>query len=255
VLGSVSSANDWQWAAYGKHPVAKDYVSLFESLPLVRTFSTWIDKGYQLLRPEDNPALRYRSWRFWAGGGRGDMLACGLLRDSRDGVGRPYPFLILGSGSLNHWNEHWDLLPFACEKAWGQMEKASVQTYDALRNLEDEIRWIRPPYPQWSEFSKEQEGLWEAYEASGSRGFPEIMATITEQVRSMESASDLYVSLHQWSAFDPFVLISCWHTLMKTHHKGMPNVVFMGGRPDSVCLAVFKRPLIPNDFARLWSGE
>jgi type VI secretion system protein VasJ len=250
----MSSANGWQWAAYGKHPVAKDYVSLCEHLPLVRTFSNWIDKGYQLLRPDGNAAPRYRSWRFWAGGARGDTLACGLLRDSRDGVGRPYPFLILGSGSLNQWSEHWDLLPFACEKAWGQMEKASLQTYDALSSLEGEIRRISPPYPQWSEFVKEKEGLWEAHEAPGNQGLPDIVATITEQVRFLESAAELYIPLKQWSLCDPFVLVSCWHSLLKVHHRETPKVVFMGGTPDSACLAVFRRPLVPNDFARLWSA-
>ena len=122
-----------------------------------------------------------------------------------------------------------------------------------MRSLEDEIRRISPPYPQWSEFVKEKEGLWEAHEAPGSHGFPEIMATVTEQVRSLENATELYIPLKQWSLFDPFALISCWHSLLKAHHRETPNVVFMGGTPDGVCLAVFRRPLVPNDFVRLWS--
>lgn len=254
MLGLATSANDWQWAVYGKHPAAKDYVSLCEYLPLVKTFSNWIDKGYQLVRPQGNPAPRYCSWRFWAGGSRGDTLACGLLRDSRDGVGRPYPFLILGSGSLNQWNEHWDLLPFACEKAWGQMENASVRTYETLRNLEDEIQKISPPYPQWSEFVKQKESLWEAHDVPGNKGFQDVVATIAEQVRSMENATELFIPLTQWALFDPFALVSCWHSLLRVHQKETPNVVFMGGTPDNVCLAVFKRPLVPHDFVRLWFG-
>ncbi len=255
MLGSMNDASDWQWAAYGKHPVAKDYVSLCERLPLAKTFSNWLDKGFQLLPPEANAMPRYCSWRFWAGGARGNTLACGLLRDSRDGVGRSYPFMILGSGSLNRWYEHWDLLPFACEKAWGQMEKVSVKNYEHLRTLEDEIQRIPPPYPQWPEFVKQKESLWGGTGDLVNESSPDVVGSITEQVRSMGDASEFYIPLSQWSSADPYALVSCWHSLLKAHSKETPNVVFMGGTPDNVRLAVYRRPLVANDFVRLWCGE
>jgi hypothetical protein len=35
--------------------------------------------------------------------------------------------------------------------------------------------------------------------------------------------------------------------------KTPPNAVFMGGTADAAHLAVFRRPLVPADFVRLWS--
>ncbi|HOS98202.1 MAG TPA: hypothetical protein PLU54_11165, partial [Deltaproteobacteria bacterium] len=34
-----------------------------------------------------------------------------------------------------------------------------------------------------------------------------------------------------------------------------PEAVFMGGSPESSYVAVFSRPLVADDFARLWSME
>lgn len=255
MLGSVKTVNDWQWAAYGKHPTVRDYVSLGDHLPLVKTLSTWIDKGFEVIRARTGGAPRYCSWRFWAGGSGGDALTCGLLRDSRDGAGRPYPFLVLGSGSLNRWKDHWELLPFVCERAWNQMEQATVRTYESLRGLEDAIQQVAPPALQWSEYEKQREGLWELQDPSENRRFREARTAIEQQVGTVCNAPEFYVSLQPWPQFDPMAVVSCWHSLLKTQQAATPNVVFMGGSPTSVSLVIYKRPLTTDDFVRLWSED
>lgn len=253
MLGSIKTVNDWQWAAYGKHPTVRDYVSLGDHLPLVKTLSTWIDKGFEVVRARTGGAPRYCSWRFWAGGAGGDALTCGLLRDSRDGAGRSYPFLILGSGSLNRWKDHWDLLPFACERLWNQMEQATVKMYDSLRTMESELQRIQPPSPMWLEYAKEKEALCGVQTASESQQFQEAVAAMEQQAQSLGNATELYVPLQQWPSVDPMAVVGCCHLLLKTQQPTPPNVVFMGGTPADVSLAIFKRPLTANDFVRLWS--
>jgi len=49
-------------------------------------------------------------------------LVCGVVRDSVDRLGRPYPLLVLGTGSLREWESHWDLLPYACLPVWQRIE-------------------------------------------------------------------------------------------------------------------------------------
>jgi type VI secretion system protein VasJ len=255
VLGSVTSFNDWQWAAYGKHPVARDFVSMGDHLPLAKTLSGWIDKGFEVVRAQKDHKPRFCSWRFWVGGGNGDVLACGLLRDSRDGAGRAYPFLTLGSGSLSRWKENWDLLPFACEPAWNYMEHATVKMYDSLRGLESEILRVPPPSPKWSEYAKEKEGLWQAQATPEGHRFQDAFLAIEHQVQSIGNASEIYVPLRPWSCFDPIAVVSCWHSLQKALQQVTPNVVFMGGTPDSVSLAIYRRPLTVDDFVRLWTED
>ena len=48
-------------------------------------------------------------------------------------------------------------------------------------------------------------------------------------------------------------LIGIWHSLFKSQGKDIPSAAFMGGTFERICLAFFKRPLIPNDFVRLWN--
>ena len=50
--------HSWQWGAYGKHPVAKDYFKLGKEFPLGKGFSDWVEKGYQIItsRKDIRPA-------------------------------------------------------------------------------------------------------------------------------------------------------------------------------------------------------
>jgi type VI secretion system ImpM family protein len=253
VLGSLSSSNDWQWAVYGKHPVARDYVSLGGHLPLVKTLSGWIDKGFELVRSQQGRQPRYCSWRFWVSGGSGDVLSCGLLRDSRDGAGRAYPLLILLNGSLGRWKEHWDLLPFACERVWNHMEQATVKMYDSLRSMEIELERVPPPSPMWAQYIGEKDALCGVQSASESERFREAVSAMEHQAQSLGNATELYLPLQQWPSIDPMAIVGCWHSLLKAQQPTVPNVVFMGGTPADVSLVIFKRPLTVNDFVRLWS--
>lgn len=56
----------WKWAAYGKHPAAKDFFKLGQFGPLVQDFSRWVEKGYQLFAARKK--FSQNSWRFWTRG-------------------------------------------------------------------------------------------------------------------------------------------------------------------------------------------
>ena len=72
----------WQWAAFGKHPVAKDFFRVGQSGPLAKDFSQWVDRGYQLLGVRKKSS--FCSWRFWTRGPKRDVLGCGVVRDDRE---------------------------------------------------------------------------------------------------------------------------------------------------------------------------
>ncbi len=245
MLGSIKSG--WHWAAYGKHPSAKDYFRLGPESPLAKSFSDWVERGYSELVSKKDSGRGPVAWRFWARGAGRETLVCGLVKDSSDSLGRPYPFLIIGSGCLNNWEDQWDLLPIACEKPWGRIEYLSARMFDDFRTLETEIHNIRPPFPEWPEFNKKREHLISEKTCFAAPGGPE------ERAAGLAEGDRGVICLDRESFHDQFALISLWHRLLKKSDKTVPNAIFMGGTVERSYLAFFKRPLLTGDFVRLWS--
>ncbi len=243
MLGSIGSSSSWQWAAWGKHPAAKDFFSIGAKDPLVQAFSDWVEKGYQILNSKGLPSSNLCSWRFWARGPKKESLICGIGKDSSDSVGRPYPLLIMGTGPLAGWGDEWDLLPFACEKTWSQMEYLSAKRFADFRHFEGEVKIIRQPYPEWSEFRSEKEGLEE-----GDR------RDLESRALSLLHETDLFVLLAEGTTHNSHSQTCLWHSLLKARNRDVPNAVFVGGGSKGTYLAVFMRALAPADFVRLWSG-
>lgn len=245
MLGTIKSERHWQWAAYGKHPSARDYFKVGQNFPLLNVFSDWIEKGYQVLAAKNIPAQRVCFWRFWTRESRRQNIICGVVRDSNDGLGRPYPLLIIGTGPLKGWEKLWDLIPFACEKTWRQIEYLSTQMFEDFKRLESEVQNIRPPYAEWSGFIKKREDFVEV----NSPGLRELES----RASSLSEKAECFIRLDQGPFHDQFEMISLWHFLFKLRGKTVPNSVFMGGTVEKAYIAFFKRPLISSDFIKLWS--
>lgn len=245
MLGSVESSKAWRWAARGKHPAARDYFCLGRNSLLIKALSDWMEKGYQALHSKQRVSSMLSSWRFWAKGPEKETLVCGVGRDSSDSLGRPYPLLIVGTGPLEGWQDQWNLLPIACEKTWRQIEHLSTKRFLDLKQLEDEVRLLKPPYPHWSDFVSQRGDL---EMSSWNPGAVESKAA------SLATERELLVPLEGGPSNDHVAAADLWHSFLKAHTKVIPNAVFMGGVPDETYLAVFKRPLVPSDFVLLWSG-
>jgi type VI secretion system protein VasJ len=235
MLGSIKSRQPWQWSASGKHPAMKDFFHLGDNDPLVMGFSKWVQSGFQQAGSPKDPSSFY-SWRFWAKGLKKENLACGIVRDSSDSLGRPYPILVMGIGPLNGWENSWDLLPSACETTWNQMEYVSTRMFQGLKQMEEEVQKIQPPFSAWNEIA-------------GKKG---DFGELENQVFSMNQEKEFFIPLDQ-KPLDPSAWIRFWHFRFKKAGEGIPSALFMGGTLANAFLAVFKRPLVSSDFVRLWS--
>ncbi|MDY6951661.1 MAG: type VI secretion system-associated protein TagF [Thermodesulfobacteriota bacterium] len=255
MLGSVGSANSWQWAAWGKHPAARDYFGVGPPDPLVKAFSDWVERGFKTLNPKGDELSGPSSWRFWARGAKRKTIVCGVVRDSSDSLGRPYPLLVMGVGIIEGWEDQWDLLPFACEKTWCQMEHLSAMGSASFGELEAQVKALVPPYPVWLEFMSQKGGLHEASSVGENAGSSPSIKELANRLATVSQGKDFFASLDGGLANDPQTLAALWHGLMKARMSDIPSAVFMGGTPDQASLAVFKRALAPTDFVRLWSGE
>lgn len=219
----------------------------------MRSFSIWFEEGYNNLAPKGKDNLIANSWRFWTKGAMKETLICGLLKDSSDSIGRHYPLLIIGTGFLKEWEGQWDLLPFACEKTWNQIEYISGQKFNDLKKLETEIQNIRPPYSEWSELKAKREESMKCECNSGHGSFSQNLWELKNRAVSLSGKSETYIPLDQKTCYDQSTLISYWHYLFISHDKTIPNAAFMGGTIGKVFLAFFKRPLATADFIQLWT--
>ena len=253
MLDTLDSGQNWQWAAFGKHPAAKDYFRLGENTPFVEGLFTWIENGYQLLTTKETATPDFCSWRFWAKEAGKESLVCGVVRVSSDSLGRPYPLVITGIGSLRNWQDNWDLLPFACEKTWSQIEYLASNLFPDLKKLEEEIRTIRPPAQGWSELKEKRKAL----NAIGSPADPYASFLDLRELKKLAVANadkgEIFVSLDRGPCNDKIMHVSLWHLLFRESATVVPNAIFMGGTLEKAYLALFRRPLKPTDFMQLWS--
>lgn len=252
MLGLLKSEQDWCWAAYGKHPVSRDFFQCGSDFPLMKNFSVWVEKGYTMQTSKNRMSHKTCSWRFWAKGYRKGMLVCGLVKDSSDKLGRPYPLLILGTGSLKDWEEQWEFLPFACENTWNQIEYLSAQTHGDLKKMEAEVQNIRPPVTDWPDSKAKRE--------SAAEFIKNFKHTSSQDIKHLESVTpelskktEFILCLDNKLFHSQTMLIHYWHFLLKEQLDTAPNAIFMGGTMEKAYLVLLRRPLNQDDFTKFWS--
>jgi hypothetical protein len=146
----------------------------------------------------------------------------------------------MGSGPLADWDGGWDLVPYACENVWTQIEYLSARPLADLKALEEEVRNIRPPIGEWQEFA-ERRGRFDTLPVQA----------LSERLHHVSEA-DPFLCLDR-QPYDQFDLMGVCHYLSKMSAKSTPNVVFMGGTVKHTYFALFRRALSTSDFVRMWT--
>jgi len=246
VLGSVTASEGWRFAAFGKHPGAKDFIRLGSTTPMLEGIADWVDKGYAGIEGKKKGMADAASWRFWSRGFGPGALVCGVVRDSVDRLGRPYPLLVLGTGPLREWEGHWDLLPYACLPVWQRIEYLGAQRYEEIGRLESAIRGLHPPSPEWTDYSGRRDREDTAPVASGAGPDPAGGG-------APPGEETLFIRLDGEPGKDPFPAAVRWQSLLRRGRAEPPNAVFFGGTISRAYLGVFRKALAAPDFARIWN--
>lgn len=255
MLGSVTSAGRWQWVAFGKHPVARDFFRLGPDVAMAGGFSEWVESGYRGLAAKPRSPADFHSFRFWAKGPGKDGLVLGVVRDSSDDIGRPYPFFTMGAGPLKAWEEHWDLLPLACEMSWGRIEYLSSGAVPDFRRMEIEVaQRLRPPVPDWEKLSERIRAMIPLCSGSAAGRSPEDLEEMERRASGLSSGAEIFLCLDSGRTADPGSTAALWNFLLRKCGAATPSAVFLGGRLATPYLAVYRRALAPGDFGRLWTG-
>jgi len=249
------SKKNWNWAICGKHPVAMDYFRISLKTPLLLAFESWIEKGYLILSNRRTPIRSVYSWRFWAKGLKKGNLICGVGKDSSDSIGRPYPLLIMGAGTLDGWEDDWDLLPHTFEKTWDQIEYISSRRFDNLKDLENEVCAIKNPSHDWLKLKSQYRNQGKLQSSAKALTTSKDSGDIREQANRLAKEKEVLVPLDSQAEKDPLTMAGLWCSLLKSHSSGTPSAVFMGGIPEKNFLVLFNRSLNSSDFVQLWSGS
>ncbi|PID40769.1 MAG: type VI secretion system-associated protein TagF [Proteobacteria bacterium] len=249
MLGKLIGKQNWKWAAFGKHPVAKDYFQINVRSPMATAFASWVDNGFRRLS-EDARRETVCSWRFWAQGQSKGAAICGLGKSSSDSIGRPYPMMIVGEGGLNKWEKFWHLMLNGLRQTWETIEYASTRRLRSLEHLETQLSRMPSPYRHWDQ-TRRSDPL---AIADGLRPWHNkiILSDVQEKVTQLELDGRLTVPLDGEASSDPFQTACGWHIAIKNCGAPTPHTVFIGGRPEKNVLALYTRPLAPGDFSELW---
>jgi len=250
MLGKIIGRPRWAWAAFGKHPAARDYFQINTQLPLAQAFSQWVENGFGRL-PEATRRNGVYSWRFWSRGVKKGTLVCGLGKSSGDGVGRPYPLVILGEGQLDRWEKNWNLLPFVLASAWDKMEYTASRRLEDLVQLEVDLQRLEKPAPAWKETLRSISPGFDSRQAEPIHKL--VMDQIQAKARTLETEQKLTIPLDQAALGDSLQMAGAWHQALKAQLPVPPSTVFMGGSLEKAFLVLFLRPLMADDFIDLWS--
>jgi type VI secretion system protein VasJ len=253
VLASIRAENGWLWFAGGKHPVVRDFFTSGRDHPIFRAFCEWVEKGYQVFTSMDKHRPGRCLWRFWAKGAMKHGFVCGLIKDSSDLLGRPYPLLVMGTGPLEGWEDHWDLLALACERTWSHLEYFSSKKHQTLGELTEDLQSTRPPDPRWDEWAMSRDALLQGDSSEGPQRLgPDSLQSGTE-LMAPKNGKEILVPLRTDVLGNLSVTIDLLQGRLRAQLITCPSAVFMGGSPEQSYLASFVNALGTKDFLRLWA--
>jgi type VI secretion system protein VasJ len=241
MLARLIGGRRWHWTAVGKHPSAKDYIRVGATSPLLEAVAQWSDSGYRALNIGKTDQTVYHSWRFWLKGLKKGTLVCGLGRDSSDSIGRPYPLVIMGEGTLAGWEKQWSMLPVRLEATWNRMEFVASHRFEDALAMEAEVKQLKGPDANAGLVKKPAPAL---------EG-PGLDLDTCRQALAKDGIG--MMTLNQTDSAQSEQLMQYCHRIMEGCCTEIPRGVFMGGTPRQTYLTIIQHPLGVEDFVRLWS--
>ncbi len=228
MLGSLSKPDSWQWGAAGKHPVARDYISIGFQSPCLRILSGLVDKGFM---KTGSAVRKYVSYRYFLKGGKKDLISCGILKDSRDALGREYPLVVAGYGMLAGWETRWEAVPEAMAAVCSEAEYISSRRLATLGEFKAGLSRLGSP----SDVDK--------------TGFADM------PVYSTEISGSGFIPLAPGDEDGINKQVSGYMAGLKKSDPSSPEAVFIGGTGEKSCLFIFRRPLDTDNVLRLLTYE
>lgn len=255
MFGIIQNKKQWSWTAYGKHPSTKDYITIGREGAVFSALSNWIDSGFRSMN-RDMVKGRELSWRFITNTA-GDNLVCGVLKNSRDSMGRTFPLLVMGSGYLKDWADYWNYIPFACEKVWTRAEHVGAENSCNIDELEDLVGQIGKPDENYDNYKDQMSRLKDMYTNASD---PDFNQAFNNKLNNIDGILRNDCFLFNFGNIGMNSLMSLFSVtrllnVVKNRTPRPPTMVFWGGGHDDSWICLLKRPLKLEDFQMIWTIE
>jgi type VI secretion system protein VasJ len=236
MLGIGRAKTGIEFSALGKHPAFDDFFNLNIGSPLAAALSSWVKNGAKLAGNQEAHKMVH-SFRFWMRGIQRDELVLGLIRDSSDRMGRPYPLLIMGKGIVENRDKRWQHIFCGYESVYRAFEELAAFRHEDFRAFETKLSRV-------------------GFVASSSRHDPDgsRLADVIPAWFRMNRGKE-------WMTLPIASLLAKADSIPRAgEDRGMfrkkpevPAAVFLGGVPENSVLTIYRRPLNTYDFSRLFN--
>ncbi|WDP92872.1 MAG: type VI secretion system-associated protein TagF [Desulfobacter sp.] len=237
MLGIGKKSRDQTITAHGKHPAFGDYFSInMEASPLAGALSAWIEQGVKLekfLGAKTNTC----AFRFWIKGIKKEDLVLGIVRDSSDSMGRPYPLLVMSTFRMKDRERQWHNIFTWFDPVFRRFEEVAAARHETFRAFETAIS--RPGFA--GPKTKEKESSRLALTLMGWFKKEKDKEAMILPVTELETGYTGAVRQE-----------GGWGLFKRTE---MPSTVFLGGVTDRPRAAFYNRPLKAADFIDLFRAE
>ena len=221
-------------SAFGKHPAFDDFFSIQVASPIPRALVAWIEKAVVQHPPAHQKATSC-SYRFWTKGIKNYDLTLGLVRDSSDRMGRPYPLLITAGVAIKNWQKTWQDIFSVFEPVFRTFEASAAGRHDDFKSFETALQNIngqRVNAPGKT-VDKLPHSILAFYKQDGKKN--RLSLPVSKLLAAFENTG---VKPDTWGFFKK--------------NPPIPGAVFLGGMPDMPMIHMFNRPLRAQDFNRLF---
>ena len=222
-------------SAFGKHPAFDDFFSIQVESAIARALAAWIEKA----AAQTPPAHRKNtscSYRFWTKGIKNYDLVLGLVRDSSDRMGRPYPLLITAGVAIKNWQKTWQYIFTAFDSVFRTFEASATGRYDDFKSFESALQNINGQVVKapGKTVDKLSNCILAFYKQDGREN--RLSLPVAKLLATFKNTG---VKPDTWGFFKK--------------NPPIPGAVFLGGMPDMPMIHVFNRPLRAQDFNRLFA--
>ena len=237
----------WNWFASGKHPAVKDYMTVGAIRPWSEAFAKTAGLAYRSMVVRNAGHVGPAPCFFWAAGPERDVLACGYMGDSRDGLGRPYPLIMLGTGHVRDWGGVWDMLPLLFSATWKAMARVAHSVYDTLAGFQQALEAVPSP-------AEVSPAVMEAHRLM----IREARRRFFFQGHGLPDPDRVRFGNRHFAMTIPRGFSDCgpcyWHHVIKQRAgTSPPTAAFISGQSNA-SMHLFFRPVRPKDLTGLWLG-
>ena len=187
-------------------------------------FSRLVEKGFMKTA---SSGRKYVSYRYFLKGEKKGMISCGIFKDSQDAIGREYPLIVAGYGTLAGCEDKWEALPEAMASVCSEAEYISSRRLTSLDEFKTCLLRLGAPL---------------VIDGIGSAGKPVNRTNISENGLIPLVPADEDRMAEQVSGYMEW---------MKKSDSAFPEAVFIGGTQEKSYLCVFRKPLDVNNVLSL----